>query len=72
MRQHRTAEPYVRAERLFFQEPLHQFAADWTTYRRHRWPASSNPHLLASRKSAVDPDHPAVGIGTLSGAVPAG
>ncbi|WP_319330582.1 MULTISPECIES: hypothetical protein [unclassified Streptomyces] len=67
-----SAEPYVQAERLFFREPLHQLTADWTTYRSHRWPASSNPHLLVSRKSAVDPDHPAVSIGALSGALPRG
>ncbi|MBB5938953.1 hypothetical protein [Streptomyces zagrosensis] len=29
-------------------------------------------HLLVSQKTAVGPDHPAVGIGTLSGALPRG
>lgn len=54
------------------EELTHQLAADWATYRHHRWPASSNPHLLVSQKSAVDPDHPVVGIGTLGGALPRG
>ncbi|MGW0537416.1 hypothetical protein [Streptomyces sp. NPDC003032] len=50
----------------------HQLPADWTTYRHHRSPTSSNPHLLVSQKGAVDPDHPAVSIGTLSGVLPRG
>ncbi|MFF7987834.1 hypothetical protein ACFZDK_53915 [Streptomyces sp. NPDC007901] len=57
---------------LYLEGLTHQLAADWTTYRHHRWPASSNPHLLVGQKSAVDPDHPAVSIGTLSGALPRG
>lgn len=57
---------------LYLDELTHQLAADWTTYRHQRWPASSNPHLLVSQKSAVDPDHPAVSMGTLSGALPRG
>lgn len=47
-------------------------AADWTTYRHQRWSASSNPHLLVSQKTAADPDHPPISIGTLSGALPRG
>ncbi|MET9411543.1 hypothetical protein ABZX90_38225 [Streptomyces sp. NPDC002935] len=57
---------------LCLEELTHQLAAHWTTYRHQRWPASSNPHLLVSQKTAVDPDHPAVSIGTLSGALPRG
>ncbi|MFE2268542.1 hypothetical protein ACFXB4_04830 [Streptomyces lavendulae] len=57
---------------LYLEELTHQLAADWTTYRHRRWPASSNPHLLVSQKSAVDPDHPAVSMGTLQGALPRG
>ncbi|MFG2357483.1 hypothetical protein [Streptomyces sp. NPDC048521] len=57
----------------FYLEVLtHQLAADWTTYRHRCRPASCNPHLLVSQKSAVDPDHPAVSVGTLSGALPRG
>jgi hypothetical protein len=50
----------------------HQLAADWTTYRHQRWPASDNPHFLVSQKSAADPDHPPVSTGLLSGALPRG
>lgn len=57
---------------LCLEELTHQLAADWTTYRHQRWPASTNPHLLVSQKSAVDPDHPAVSMGLLSGALPPG
>ncbi|MFF9090959.1 hypothetical protein ACF1BE_32205 [Streptomyces sp. NPDC014991] len=57
---------------LYLEELSHQLAADWTTYRHRRWPASANPHLLVSQKTAVDPDHPAVSIGLLSGALPRG
>lgn len=57
---------------LYLEELTHQLAVDWTAYRHQRWPASANPHLLVSQKTAVDPDHPAVSIGLLSGALPAG
>ncbi|MEU9288649.1 hypothetical protein AB0D57_29180 [Streptomyces sp. NPDC048275] len=53
-------------------ELTHQLAADWTTYRHQRWPASANPHLLVSQKTAVEPDHPPVSMGLLSGALPRG
>ncbi|OAH09879.1 hypothetical protein [Streptomyces jeddahensis] len=42
------------------------------TYRHRRWPASTNPHLLVSTKTAVDPDHPAVSMGTLRQVLPKG
>ncbi|WNZ06182.1 hypothetical protein [Streptomyces sp. 11x1] len=57
---------------LYLDELTHQLAADWTTYRHLRWPASTNPHLLVSQKTAVDPDHPAASIGTLRAALPKG
>jgi hypothetical protein len=57
---------------LYLEELTHQLAADWTTYRYQWWPASANPHLLVSQKTAVDPDHPTVSIGLLSGALPRG
>ncbi|MFI6670974.1 hypothetical protein ACIBM1_39465 [Streptomyces sp. NPDC050481] len=57
---------------LYLEELTHQLAADWTTYRHRRWPASTNPHLLVSQKTAADPDHPAVSIGTLRAALPQG
>ncbi|GAA1323803.1 hypothetical protein GCM10009647_058900 [Streptomyces sanglieri] len=57
---------------LYLEELTHQLASDWAAYRHHRWPVSSNPYLLVSQKSAIDPDHPAVSSGTLSRALPRG
>lgn len=57
---------------LYSEELTHQLAADRATYHHQRWPASTDPHLLVSQKSAVDPDHPAVSIGLLRGALPRG
>ncbi|MEU9945018.1 hypothetical protein [Streptomyces lavendulae] len=57
---------------LYLEKLTHQIAADWSTYRHGRWPASANPHLLVSQKTAVDPDHPAVNIGLLRGVLPRG
>ncbi|WP_333739675.1 hypothetical protein [Streptomyces sp. IBSBF 2806] len=57
---------------LYMEELTHQLAADWTTYRHQRWPASANPHLLVSQKTAVGPDHPAVSIGRCACPSPAG
>ncbi|MEU7313189.1 hypothetical protein [Streptomyces sp. NPDC007083] len=47
-------------------------AAGWLTCRHRRWPASTNPHLLVGRKTALDPDQPAVNVGTLRGVLPKG
>lgn len=57
---------------LYLEEFTHQLAADWLTYRYQRWPTSTNPHLLVSQKTAVDPDHPAVYPGMLRGVLPMG
>lgn len=57
---------------LYLEELTHQLAGDWTSCRHLRWLASANPHLLVSQKTAVDPDHPGVNIGTLSAALPKG
>ncbi|MFF3642649.1 hypothetical protein [Streptomyces sp. NPDC002564] len=57
---------------LYLEELTHQLAVDWTAYRHQCWPASTNPHLLVSQVSAVDPDHPAVSMGLLSAALPRG
>ncbi|WP_307679595.1 hypothetical protein [Streptomyces sp. V4I2] len=48
-------------------EAEHGLTAGW-----RRKVAESNPHLLVSQKTAVDPDHPAVSTGLLSGALPRG
>ncbi|MER5901809.1 hypothetical protein ABT150_17235 [Streptomyces mirabilis] len=57
---------------LYLEELTHRLAADWLTYRHQRWPASANPHLLVSQKTALDPDHPAVHRNTLQQALPKG
>jgi hypothetical protein len=55
---------------LYLEEFTHRLASEWLTYRHHRWPASTNPHLLVSQKTALDPDHPPVSINTLRGVLP--
>ncbi|MCX4460146.1 hypothetical protein OOK58_57220 [Streptomyces sp. NBC_01728] len=40
---------------LYLEEFTHRLAAEWLAYRHHRWPASTNPHLLVSQKTALDP-----------------
>ncbi|MFD3622334.1 hypothetical protein ACFWWT_45725 [Streptomyces sp. NPDC058676] len=57
---------------LYLEELTHQLAADWLTYRHQRWPASVNPHLLVSQKTALDPDHPAVHRSTMQLILPKG
>lgn len=57
---------------LYLEDITHQLAADRTTYRHQRWPASDNPHLLVCQKTVADPDHPPVSTGLLSGALPEG
>ncbi|GAA2280834.1 MULTISPECIES: hypothetical protein [Kitasatospora] len=51
----------MRRHTLYLEELTHRLAADWFTYRHRRWPTSVNPHLLVTQKTALDPDHPAVG-----------
>ncbi|MER6526321.1 hypothetical protein [Streptomyces sp. NPDC001508] len=55
---------------LCLEQFTHRLAAEWLSYRHRRRPASTNPHLLVSQMTALDPDHPAVRIGTLRGALP--
>ncbi|MGW0821920.1 hypothetical protein [Streptomyces sp. NPDC002845] len=57
---------------LYLEELTHRLTADWLTYRHQRWPASANPHLLVSQKTALDPDHPAVHRNTLQQVLPKG
>jgi hypothetical protein len=57
---------------LYLEDLTHQLVADWLTYRHQRWPASLNPHLLISQKSAVDPDNPAVSVSLLRRVIPRG
>ncbi|MFB7499347.1 hypothetical protein ACFC09_32480 [Streptomyces sp. NPDC056161] len=57
---------------LYLEEFTHRQAAEWLTFRHRRWPASTNPHLLVSQKTALDPDRPAVSTATLRGVLPKG
>ncbi|MEV7346634.1 hypothetical protein [Streptomyces sp. NPDC093544] len=45
---------------LYLEEFSHRLASEWLAYRYHRWPASTNPYLLVSQKTALDPEHPVV------------
>ncbi|MFH9655488.1 hypothetical protein ACH4MN_37270 [Streptomyces anulatus] len=62
----------LRRHTLYPEELTHQIAADWLDYRHRRWPASTNPRLIVSQRSALDPDHPAVGKTLLRDNVPKG
>ncbi|MEV7123923.1 hypothetical protein [Kitasatospora griseola] len=57
---------------LYLEEFTHRLASEWMVYRHRRWPASTNPHLLVSQKTALDPDRPPVSIGTLRLVLPTG
>ncbi|MFJ6752763.1 aminotransferase class I/II-fold pyridoxal phosphate-dependent enzyme [Streptomyces sp. NPDC091266] len=41
---------------LHLEELTPRITADWLDYRHRRWPASTNPHLIVSQRSALDPD----------------
>ncbi|MGA5171247.1 MULTISPECIES: hypothetical protein [Streptomyces] len=49
---------------LYLEEFTHRLAAEWLAYRHHRWPTSTNPHLLVSRRTALNPDQPTVARST--------
>jgi hypothetical protein len=58
---------------VYLEEFSHRLATEWLTYRDLRWPASTSSHLLVSQKTALDdPDHPAVSIGMIRGALARG
>ncbi|MEV7423416.1 hypothetical protein [Streptomyces sp. NPDC091212] len=57
---------------LYIEEFTHALAAEWLTYRHRRWPASTNPHLLVSQRTALDPDHPPVSMTMLHRHLPKG
>ncbi|MGW0563168.1 hypothetical protein ACWDZ4_21750 [Streptomyces sp. NPDC003016] len=57
---------------LYLEELTHRITAEWLDYRHRRWPASTNPHLLISQRSALDPDHPPIGKTLLRSDVPHG
>jgi hypothetical protein len=43
----------VRGARRRLDEPTHAALESWTDERRRRWPATANPHLLISTRSAL-------------------
>ncbi|BBC28914.1 hypothetical protein SGFS_002050 [Streptomyces graminofaciens] len=55
---------------LYLEELTHRLTTGWLTYHHRRWPASANPHLLVSQKTALDPDHPAVHRNTCNKSCP--
>ncbi|MFD7881902.1 hypothetical protein ACFV3N_05640 [Streptomyces bauhiniae] len=57
---------------LYLEEFTPRFVSEWLSYRHRRWPASTNPHLLITQRTALDPDQPPVSIGTLRLALPKG
>ncbi len=57
---------------LYLEEFTHRLAMEWLTYRHRRRPASVNPYLLVSQRSALDTDHSTVSIGLLRLALPPG
>ncbi|MFF2517675.1 hypothetical protein [Streptomyces sp. NPDC058086] len=50
----------LRRHTVYLEEFTHRLAAEWLSERHRRWPASTNPYLLVSQQSAMDPDHPPV------------
>ncbi|MFC8269493.1 hypothetical protein ACFUIZ_27810 [Streptomyces cinereoruber] len=57
---------------LYLEELTHRLTCEWLAYRHHRWPASTNPHLLVSQRTALDPDQPPINIDTLRRVLPRG
>jgi hypothetical protein len=45
---------------VYLDELTHGLAVAWLRERQRRWPCSSNPYLLVSQQTAVDPTHPPV------------
>ncbi|MEU8957967.1 hypothetical protein AB0C93_27095 [Streptomyces sp. NPDC048518] len=59
-----------RRHTLHLEDLTYRLAAEWLTERHRRWPHSTNPHLLVSQQTALDANHPSVGVRTLRGACP--
>lgn len=57
---------------IYLEDFTRHLATEWINYRHQRWPASTNPHLLVSQKTALDPDQPAISLGTLRADLPKG
>ncbi|WP_079191889.1 hypothetical protein [Streptomyces sp. CB00455] len=50
----------------------HQLAADWLAERHRRWPASTNPYLLTTGRTAFAASAPPVDVRTVRGVFPKG
>ncbi|WP_331730933.1 hypothetical protein OHV05_37695 (plasmid) [Kitasatospora sp. NBC_00070] len=62
----------LRRHVLHLGERTLRLTSDWLTYRHQRWPTSTNPHLLVTQKTPIDPDHPPIARATLQLILPAG
>ncbi|MET9334610.1 hypothetical protein ABZX78_25990 [Streptomyces cellulosae] len=51
---------------IYLDELTYRCASDWILERHHRWPVTSNPHLLINRWTAVDTAHSIIGMDTLA------
>ncbi len=47
---------------LYLEEFTHHLVWEWLVERHRRWPACTNPHLLVSRHTAVDPEGPPISV----------
>jgi len=47
---------------VYLDELTHSLAVAWLRERQRRWPCTSNPYLLVSQQTAVDPSHPRVAL----------
>jgi hypothetical protein len=61
-----------RPHALYLEELTHTLTGQWLAYRYNRWPASINPHLLVTQRTALDPASPPVSVGSLRLALPRG
>jgi integrase len=50
---------------LYLEETTHRLVSEWLAERHRRWPACTNPHLLISSHTAVDPEHPTISVEVL-------
>ncbi|MEU0353061.1 hypothetical protein ABZ302_40630 [Streptomyces sp. NPDC006237] len=51
---------------IYLDELTYRCASAWLRERHRRWPATTNPHLLINRWTAVDTAHPSIGTSTFS------
>jgi integrase len=54
---------------VYLDELSHTLITAWLRHRRERWPKSANPHLLVSRRTAMDARQQSAGLAALSAMV---